>query len=146
MLVHLPTATQVRLDRRHDTRRVAGTDFFVWRGARCDLPRRYRLSWIDAHGATFEQFDPYCFAPAIAPDELARFASGNETSAWRCLGAHLLTIDGVPGVRFSVWAPDAARVSVVGAFCLLRLSAFCCDIRLTRISRRTLIPPYPFQR
>ncbi|HKZ73438.1 MAG TPA: 1,4-alpha-glucan branching protein GlgB, partial [Steroidobacteraceae bacterium] len=118
VIVHLPAAARVRLDRRHDAQRIESTDFFAWRGGRGDLPAHYRVSWIDAHGATFEQFDPYCFAPTIGPDVLARFASGRDTGAWRSLGAHACTIEGVAGVRFSVWAPDAERVSVVGPFCL----------------------------
>jgi 1,4-alpha-glucan branching enzyme len=45
------------------------------------------------------------------------FASGQHVEAWRMLGAHPASYDGVPGVRFAVWAPNAERVSVVGPFC-----------------------------
>jgi 1,4-alpha-glucan branching enzyme len=118
VIVHMPTASRVRLDRRHETSRIGGTDFFVWRGARRDLPPRYPVSWIDTNGATFEQVDPYCFGPTLTADALARFTSGHDTAAWRTLGAHAVTIDGVAGVRFAAWAPDAERVSVVGPFCV----------------------------
>ena len=36
---------------------------------------------------------------------------------WQVLGAHLSRVGGTDGVAFSVWAPNARRVSVTGAFC-----------------------------
>ena len=36
---------------------------------------------------------------------------------WQTLGAHLGNVEGTDGVAFSVWAPNARRVSVTGAFC-----------------------------
>ncbi len=43
-------------------------------------------------------------------------AEGNHLELYRRLGAHEVTLDGVDGVAFSVWAPNARRVSVVGPF------------------------------
>ncbi len=53
-----------------------------------------------------------------APTEhdLYLFHEGSLYQAYRSMGAHLVTVSGVPGVRFSVWAPKAVRVSVVGDF------------------------------
>jgi 1,4-alpha-glucan branching enzyme len=36
---------------------------------------------------------------------------------WQVLGAHVRRVDGTDGVAFSVWAPNARRVTVTGAFC-----------------------------
>jgi 1,4-alpha-glucan branching enzyme len=41
---------------------------------------------------------------------------GRHYDAYEKLGAHLKTVDGVTGVHFAVWAPNARRVSVVGNF------------------------------
>ncbi|MBX2839451.1 MAG: 1,4-alpha-glucan branching protein GlgB, partial [Gammaproteobacteria bacterium] len=41
---------------------------------------------------------------------------GNHTHLYDYLGSHHRTIDGVDGVTFAVWAPNASKVSVVGDF------------------------------
>jgi 1,4-alpha-glucan branching enzyme len=97
--------------------RVSDSDFFVWRDAPADMPRHVQLRWRDSEGRERNRTDPYGFAPSIGAGDLQAFASGTHCEAWRFLGAHLLTLDEVAGVRFSVWAPNAERVSVVGPFC-----------------------------
>ncbi len=44
------------------------------------------------------------------------FRSGTHTRLYEVLGAHPTEHGGAPGVQFAVWAPDAARVSVIGDF------------------------------
>ena len=48
--------------------------------------------------------------------ELYLHGEGTNHESYRTLGAHLITIDGVKGVRFAVWAPNAQTVSVIGDF------------------------------
>jgi 1,4-alpha-glucan branching enzyme len=60
--------------------------------------------------------DPYRFPPILTPDEVWLLAEGTHRRLWRSLGAHPRVIDGVAGVAFVVWAPNAKRVSVVGDF------------------------------
>lgn len=60
--------------------------------------------------------DPYSFGPLLGEMDLYLFAEGNHRDLSACLGAQLMTVDGVDGVRFAVWAPNARRVSVVGDF------------------------------
>ncbi|MGI8739429.1 MAG: 1,4-alpha-glucan branching protein GlgB [Gammaproteobacteria bacterium] len=44
------------------------------------------------------------------------FKEGSHTQLYEKLGAHLVTVNGEPGVQFAVWAPSASRVSVIGDF------------------------------
>ena len=48
--------------------------------------------------------------------DLYLFNEGSAERAYRWLGAHASQEDGVRGARFSVWAPNASRVAVVGDF------------------------------
>ncbi len=61
-------------------------------------------------------YDPYQFAPQIPAEELERFEQGIHYELYNILGAHPMTIEGVSGTQFAVWAPNAMRVSVVGNF------------------------------
>lgn len=60
--------------------------------------------------------DIYRFAPTISEEEMELFSKGIHYTVYQMLGAHPMTVDGVRGVRFAVWAPNAMRVSVVGDF------------------------------
>ena len=76
----------------------------------------YRLCVTDYAGLVSERHDPYAFAPLLTDFELHLFAEGTFFKAYETMGAHLRTVAGVAGVHFVVWAPNAARVSVVGDF------------------------------
>ncbi|MGV3592693.1 MAG: GlgB N-terminal domain-containing protein, partial [Gammaproteobacteria bacterium] len=58
--------------------------------------------------------DPYRFSPLLDPTDLYLFNDGTQEQAWRFLGANHRVCDGVDGVLFAVWAPNARRVSLVG--------------------------------
>ncbi len=60
--------------------------------------------------------DPYRFGPVLGPQDEHFFSEGSHLRLWKALGAHPVSHDGVDGVRFAVWAPNARRVSVVGDF------------------------------
>jgi len=60
--------------------------------------------------------DPYRFGPQISDADLYLHTEGTLHEAWRTLGAHITEADGVPGVRFAVWAPNAESVTVAGEF------------------------------
>ena len=63
-----------------------------------------------------EIYDPYAFPSQITEKEEARFQAGICYDIYEKLGAHPMTVQGVEGVNFAVWAPNALRVSVVGDF------------------------------
>jgi 1,4-alpha-glucan branching enzyme len=60
--------------------------------------------------------DPYSYGPIMGAVDLHLFAEGNHRRLYDKFGAHLREMGGERGVYFAVWAPNAARVSVVGDF------------------------------
>ena len=113
----LPGARRVLLaDVAQPLQELADTDLFEWNGAAECLPLHYRLSWIDADGREHLEYDPYDFGPQLSLYDLHLFNEGRHLHAYRFLGAHPRLIDGVAGILFAVWAPNAIRVSVVGDF------------------------------
>ena len=86
------------------------------------LPGRKRLGYSlvceTVEGQRTEYVDAYAFGPSLSDSELKKFSAGVDLYAYELLGAHMETLEGVEGVRFAVWAPNAVRVSVVGDFCL----------------------------
>ncbi len=76
----------------------------------------YRLRAKNGEGNEWELHDPYRFPPVLTDFDLHLLSEGTHYDTYEKLGAHLREIDGVPGVTFAVWAPNARRVSVVGDF------------------------------
>ena len=81
-----------------------------------EVPPTYRLHVRWAHGGADTLADAYSFGPLLEEAALAAFADGSLLRPDRLLGAHPMSVDGVAGTRFAVWAPNARRVSVVGSF------------------------------
>ena len=73
-----------------------------------------RFTWFDKTTATLE--DPYRFPLQLTDLDMYLLGEGTNYKAYAKMGAHPMTIDGVEGVHFAVWAPNAVRVSVVGWF------------------------------
>ncbi|HEX9035179.1 MAG TPA: 1,4-alpha-glucan branching protein GlgB [Streptosporangiaceae bacterium] len=76
----------------------------------------YRLEVTCADGSTFTTEDPYRFPPTLREPDLHLLAEGRHYQLWQHLGAHVRVHQGVPGTAFSVWAPNARGVRVVGDF------------------------------
>ncbi len=76
----------------------------------------YKLVISDFAGRQRIERDPYSFLPTLGETDLFLFGQGNERRIYDKLGAHQHEFDGVSGVSFAVWAPNARRVSVVGSF------------------------------
>ena len=76
----------------------------------------YMLLTVDPEGGEFLFRDSYAFLPQLSEFDLHLFAEGNHYKIYRKLGARFVEIEGVGGVEFSVWAPNARSVSVIGSF------------------------------
>lgn len=79
--------------------------------------RDYVLVAKTATGSAEQVYaDAYAFPPLLTEFDLHLYAEGHHYYSYGKFGAHLCEIDGVKGVSFAVWAPNAYRVSVVGSF------------------------------
>jgi 1,4-alpha-glucan branching enzyme len=78
-------------------------------------PFHYRLRAL-RNGCWDEFEDVYSFSPVLGDLDLHLLVEGTHFKSYEKLGAHRITHDGVAGVAFAVWAPNARRVSVVGDF------------------------------
>ena len=79
-------------------------------------PGRYRLRLTLWDNASLDIDDPYRFSPLLTDFELHLYGEGTNYESYRTMGAHPVECDGILGVRFAVWAPNAEVVSVVGDF------------------------------
>ena len=79
-------------------------------------PLRYRCEYVGHNGDTWTQLDPYAFPAVLGEMDIYLFNEGTHFDIYKKMGAHMMELDGVRGVHFSVWAPNAQRVSVVGDF------------------------------
>jgi 1,4-alpha-glucan branching enzyme len=73
-----------------------------------------RVRWADGEGVLID--DPYRFGPVLGELDAWLLSEGSHLRPGEVLGAQPRTMDGVPGIGFAVWAPNAMRVSVVGDF------------------------------
>ena len=78
-----------------------------------DEAYRFRIRWP---GAVQETEDPYSFDLLLSETDLHLFNEGRLFEIAFTLGANPLTVNGVRGTRFAVWAPNAQAVAVIGDF------------------------------
>jgi 1,4-alpha-glucan branching enzyme len=76
----------------------------------------YRLRLREGEDDWREREDPYRFPPWLTDFEIHLHAEGTWLESYQKMGAHLRDVEGVVGVNFAVWAPNAERISVVGDF------------------------------
>ena len=117
----LPGAVEVEAIDPHTRRRIARLRTLHPAGMFSAVSRRrtafdYRLQvrWPDSDPIC--SVDPYALGPLLDESELQAFAAGRHATPYTLLGAHPSSLQGVAGVRFALWAPNASRVSVVGEF------------------------------
>ena len=114
----LPGASKVEVLRRSDGTVLAPLEPTDESGLFENLvgeaaPYLFRIYWPQA---IEETEDPYSFGLFLGEVDLFLFNEGRHFELAKCLGAQSLIVDGVSGVRFAVWAPNAACVAVIGDF------------------------------
>ena len=115
----LPNAAAVEVLARSDHRLLATLELIhpagVFAGAIGQAePYLLRITWPS--GVVEETEDPYTFGLVLTEDDLRGLAGGDPEAVRQGLGSRPTVMDGVAGTRFTVWAPNARRVSVVGEF------------------------------
>ena len=119
--VFFPDATGVEVIDRKTGKIVDALDllhedgFFAGRMGRRKKRFPYKLR-VTLPDQELVMEDPYRFYTILVEKETQMLAEGRFWHAYNKLGAHITRHDGVPGVAFAVWAPNASRVSVVGEF------------------------------
>ena len=103
-------------EKRYPMERIHVDGFFESIISDCDEWFRYELEMVSYEGNSWVTCDPYSFQPVLSELDLYLFGEGTHYEIYNKLGAHIATADGVEGVLFAVWAPNAKRVSVIGDF------------------------------
>lgn len=118
--IHPSGFFEVVIPRRFSTKSVSEaemSDAAATEGATQEICAfAYRLRLHDHQGGLHEIEDPYRFPPMLTDFDLYLHGEGNFVRSYEKLGAQLRTVDGVQGINFAVWAPNAERVSVIGPF------------------------------
>jgi 1,4-alpha-glucan branching enzyme len=112
---HARTVALVQSDGSTRPMAAVGGGVFEWRGA-APPPAPCVVEVDRGDTLPVRIASPWAFPPSISDDDLHLFGEGRLLEAWRTFGAVPCTRQGVDGTRFAVWAPNAARVSVVGDF------------------------------
>src|SRR5690606_17161628 len=90
----------------------AGVFEAVLSDVRKTVPYKLEVAYYDGQKLLYE--DPYAFPPTLSEFDSHLMAEGTHLHIYERLGAHFIELNGVRGVLFAVWAPNAMRVSVVG--------------------------------
>jgi len=80
------------------------------------VPLKYMISLTFPDGTTWDGDTPYRFLPTLGEQDTYYVGEGKHYHVYEKLGAHVREMEGISGVSFAVWAPNATRVSVVGNF------------------------------
>jgi 1,4-alpha-glucan branching enzyme len=117
ILFYSPDTQQLSVTENNiPTVRFADSDFFVCSEHLNEIGEHYLLTRTDANNNVTSYYDPYSFTPQLDDYDIHLFAEGKHLHIYRILGAHPKSINGIDGVLFAAWAPNAARVSVIGDF------------------------------
>ncbi|MDM4764340.1 1,4-alpha-glucan branching protein GlgB [Galbitalea sp. SE-J8] len=112
-----PLAASVTIVRADGTRvPLAHAADGLWHGVAPDPGQGYTVETTYDNGPDWTADDPYRFVPSVGDIDLHLWGEGRHEQIWHVLGAHYRPHEDVAGTSFSVWAPHARAVRVVGDF------------------------------
>ena len=119
--VYLPIAAEIQIvipnsRTKYPMPKVHPVGFFETVIDNFDMKRGYKLDIVNFKGEHERIYDAYNFLPTLDEKIMTAFRNGIAFDIYKQLGAKEKEINGVKGVQYTVWAPNAKRVSVVGLF------------------------------
>lgn len=115
--VYLPAAKNVNIiinDKKVIAKRYNSSDLFI--ATSNEMPSQPYKCNVEYANSALCFYDEYSFVSSLDTDAMYLFNEGSLEHAYKHIGAHFINQQGVDGVRFCVWAPNAASVSVIGEF------------------------------
>ena len=88
----------------------------LWQGTAAGAGQAYTVETDYDGGPSWTADDPYRFVPSVGEVDLYLCGEGRHEQLWHVIGAHYRPHEGVEGTSFSVWAPHARAVRVIGDF------------------------------
>ncbi len=110
------TVVNCNSSKSYEMKKIHIDGFFELNIEDCTQFFKYYFICTGYDGNIWETYDPYSYLPFISEEDRYLFCEGTHYQIFDKLGAHLITVDGVEGAFFGVWAPNAKRVSVIGDF------------------------------
>ncbi|MCU1423897.1 MAG: glgB [Microbacteriaceae bacterium] len=112
-----PLAASVTAVQRNGTRvPLEHLEAGLWQGYVPGAGQAYVLEAAYDNGPTWTAEDPYRFVPSVGEIDMHLWGEGRHEQLWHFLGAHFRPHEGIEGTSFSVWAPHARAVRVIGDF------------------------------
>ena len=117
ILIYSPDTKQLTLtENKIKMSRLSNSDFFICDEQLNNIEQHYLVNRTDTKNSISSFYDPYSFEPQLKDYDLNLFTAGKHIHIYRLLGSHNKVINGIEGVLFATWAPNASRVSIIGEF------------------------------
>ena len=117
ILIFSPDTKELTLTKNKiATTRLKNSDFFVCCQRLDEIDQHYLINKKNTDNKMSTYYDSYCYDAQIDEYDLNLFTAGKHLHIYRILGSHHKNINGIDGVLFATWAPNATRVSVKGEF------------------------------
>ena len=104
-------------DKTYKMKKVNPEGFYLWTSTTDTIDFfTYELKITKEDGSSWITADPYSFLPQFGEIDLHLFNSGKHLNLHRKMGGRVWNSEGTNGVLFTVWAPNAKAVALIGSF------------------------------